>query len=93
MFQRMITLGNMLAFLFFGLVVGAVAQLLSPNRQLGEWVFSLLLGVGGAFTFGFIGRGVGLYGPGDKGGLVLSVVGAMLFVGVYRALRRRAVSS
>jgi uncharacterized membrane protein YeaQ/YmgE (transglycosylase-associated protein family) len=85
----MISLGSMLAFLAFGLVVGAVARLLMPGREPGGWLFSLLLGVAGSFLGGFIGRGVGLYGPGDRAGFVMSVLGAMILVGAYHTLRRR----
>ena len=86
----MITLASMLLFLAFGLSVGAAAYALTPVRQRGAWFFYVLLGVLGASVFGFAARGMGAYGPGDRAGLVASLLGAMIFVAAYHGLRRRA---
>jgi uncharacterized membrane protein YeaQ/YmgE (transglycosylase-associated protein family) len=80
---------DLIVFLLFGLLVGAVARLLVPGRQSGGWGVSLLLGVAGAFLGGLMGRAVGLYREGESAGFIMSVLGAVLLVVVFQALMRR----
>jgi uncharacterized membrane protein YeaQ/YmgE (transglycosylase-associated protein family) len=85
---------HLIAFLLFGLIVGAIARFIVPGREPGGWVVSMLLGVGGAFLGAFIGRAIGLYRAGQPAGFVMSVVGAIILVAVYHGLtrtRRRAL--
>ncbi len=52
----------------FGLVVGALARLFYPGRQDMSILKTMLLGIGGGFVAGLIGRMVGWYpaGPGGR---------------------------
>ena len=79
---------HLLLFLVFGLAVGAVARLLFPGREAGGWLTSLGLGIAGAIFGGFLGQLIGLYRPDQGAGFVMSVVGAMLLIAVYRAFTR-----
>jgi len=79
--------------LIVGLIVGAIAKLLMPGRDPGGIFITMLLGIAGAFVAGFIGRALGLYHAGDVGpGLIASILGAVLLLGVYRAVRGRRVA-
>jgi uncharacterized membrane protein YeaQ/YmgE (transglycosylase-associated protein family) len=78
---------HLLLFLLFGLVVGVVARFLVPGREPGGWVLSILLGIAGAYVGGFLGRAFGFYGTGQAAGFVISVLGAVLLLIVYHALR------
>jgi uncharacterized membrane protein YeaQ/YmgE (transglycosylase-associated protein family) len=49
-------------------------------------IVTVLLGIAGALVGGFLGRAVGLYGPGDAAGIFMSVVGAVLLLFAYRKL-------
>jgi uncharacterized membrane protein YeaQ/YmgE (transglycosylase-associated protein family) len=80
---------HLIAFLLFGLVVGALARLIVPGREPGGWVVSMLLGVAGAFLGGFIGRAFGIYREDQSAGFVMSLVGAVVLVGLYHAVTRR----
>ena len=80
---------DLIIFLLFGLLVGAVARLLVPGRQSGGWGVSMLLGVAGAFVGGLVGRAVGLYREGESAGFIMAVLGAVLLVVVFQALMRR----
>jgi uncharacterized membrane protein YeaQ/YmgE (transglycosylase-associated protein family) len=80
---------HIIAFLLFGLFVGALARLIVPGREPGGWVVSMLLGIGGAFLGGFLGRVVGLYREGEPAGFVMSLIGAIVLVVGYHALARR----
>ena len=80
---------TILGWIIFGLIVGAVAKLLMPGRDPGGIIVTILLGVVGALLGGFLGRAVGLYGPGEAAGFVMSVLGAIVLLGLYRLLVAR----
>ena len=78
----------MLWTLLIGLVVGAIAKLLMPGRDPGGFIVTMLLGVAGALLAGFLGPTLG-YNPREGPGIIASVVGAMLLLGLYRLFVRR----
>ncbi len=83
---------NLILFLIFGLVVGALARLIVPGREPGGWLVSMVLGVAGAFLGGLIGRAFGMYGSDvTRGGFFMSLVGAIILVAIYHAIARRRV--
>jgi uncharacterized membrane protein YeaQ/YmgE (transglycosylase-associated protein family) len=72
------------------LVVGAIARFIVPGREPGGWVVSMLLGVVGSLIGGFLGRAFGIYSPQERtGGFVMSLIGAIVVVGIYHAVTRR----
>ena len=44
----------------------------------------MLLGIAGAIAGGFIGRALGFYGPNDPAGFLMSLVGAVVLLALYR---------
>src|SRR6476659_9509812 len=83
---------SMLGWIIFGLIVGVIAKLLMPGRDPGGFIITILLGIAGALLGGFIGRALGLYGPGEAAGFLMSLLGAILLLTLYRFLgHRRAV--
>ena len=84
---------HVLAFLLFGLIVGAIARWIVPGKEPGGWMVSLMIGIGGAMLGGFLGRITGLYGDHEAAGFLMSLFGAIVLVVVYHAitLRRRGV--
>ncbi len=77
--------------LIIGLIAGAIAKLLMPGRDPGGVVVTMLLGVAGSVVAYLLGRVVGWYDePGEGPGVIASILGAMVLLGIYRmALRRR----
>ena len=67
-----------------GLVVGAVAKLLMPGKDPGGWIITMLLGLAGSFIASYLGRMIGWYKEGQEAGFILSVVGAILLLFLYR---------
>ena len=65
--------------LVIGLVVGAIAKLLTPGRDPGGCIITILIGIAGAFVAGYLGRVVGWYQPGQPAGFIASIIGAMVF--------------
>jgi uncharacterized membrane protein YeaQ/YmgE (transglycosylase-associated protein family) len=73
-----------LGWILFGLIAGVIAKLIMPGRDPGGFVVTMLLGIAGALVGGFVGRALGLYGEGEAAGLILSVIGAIILLGIYR---------
>ena len=67
-----------------GLVAGSLGRLIVPGRQRMGIAMTILVGVGGAFLGGAIGRVL----FGRPGGLVLAVAGSALIVYLLSRARR-----
>ena len=80
-----------LSWIVFGLVIGIIAKLLMPGRDPGGFIVTMLLGIAGALVGGFIGRAMGFYGPGEPAGWLMSILGAVILLALYRMLVRRRV--
>ena len=81
---------GVLGWVLFGLIVGIVAKLLMPGRDPGGFIITTLLGIVGAVIGGFLGRSLGLYGPGEPAGFLMATLGAVVLLFLYRMLRRPA---
>jgi len=75
---------GIVGWIVFGLIVGVIAKLVMPGRDPGGMIVTVLLGIAGAMVGGFLGRAMGLYGPQDVAGMVMSVVGAIVLLFLYR---------
>jgi uncharacterized membrane protein YeaQ/YmgE (transglycosylase-associated protein family) len=75
---------HILWMLIIGVVAGAVARLIMPGKDPGGFVMTLVLGLAGSFLAGFLGRAVGWYQEGRGAGIIGSIVGALLLLGIYR---------
>jgi uncharacterized membrane protein YeaQ/YmgE (transglycosylase-associated protein family) len=80
---------GVLGWILFGLVAGVIAKLLMPGRDPGGFIVTILLGIAGAFLGGFLGRALGLYGEGEPAGMIMSILGAILLLAIYRVMVRR----
>ncbi|RPI01231.1 MAG: GlsB/YeaQ/YmgE family stress response membrane protein, partial [Zetaproteobacteria bacterium] len=72
-----------------GAVVGALAKFLMPGADPGGFFVTAVLGMVGALAATFLGRFVGLYGPGQGAGFLASIVGAVLVLVIYRSAKKR----
>jgi uncharacterized membrane protein YeaQ/YmgE (transglycosylase-associated protein family) len=78
--------------LIVGLIVGGLAKLVMPGKDPGGLIVTMLLGVAGAFIAGMIGQALGWYETKEAPGIIASILGALVVLGVYRAvIARRAV--
>lgn len=80
-----------LSWILFGLVIGIIAKLLMPGRDPGGFIVTILLGIAGALLGGFIGRAMGFYGPNEAAGWIISILGAIVLLALYRMMVRRRV--
>lgn len=76
--------------LIIGLLVGAIAKFITPGRDPGGCLVTMLLGVVGAMVAGFLGRSAGWYAEGEPVGFLASVLGAVLILLVFRLINRRS---
>jgi uncharacterized membrane protein YeaQ/YmgE (transglycosylase-associated protein family) len=83
------TMFSMLGWIVFGLIVGALAKLVMPGRDPGGIIVTIVLGIVGALLGGWLGRAIGLYGPGEAAGFVMALIGALILLGLYRLLVAR----
>ncbi len=79
---------NIIGFLVFGLIVGALARLFKPGKQSLSILMTLLLGVVGSIIGGFIASALG---TGDMWelnilGSIVAIIAAILLIGVAEGL-------
>src|ERR1043165_7914182 len=76
---------NIIGWLLFGLVIGAIAKFLMPGRDPGGWIVTILLGIAGSFVGGFLAST--LMGRQEQtAGWIGSIIGAMLLLFIYRLI-------
>jgi uncharacterized membrane protein YeaQ/YmgE (transglycosylase-associated protein family) len=79
-----------LSWIVFGLIVGALAKLVMPGDDPGGIIVTILLGIAGAIVGGMIGRAMGFYGADQAAGYLMSIVGAIVLLALYRMVARRS---
>lgn len=74
-----------------GLIVGALAKWLMPGKDPGGLLITMAIGIAGAFAARFVGQALfGWYGDGGGPGWIMSILGAMLLLWLYRLISKRA---
>jgi uncharacterized membrane protein YeaQ/YmgE (transglycosylase-associated protein family) len=76
-----------------GLIVGAVAKLLMPGKDPGGIWITMALGIAGSIIATWLGQAIGWYQAGQSAGFIMSVVGAVLLLVVYRLIRSRVAKT
>lgn len=82
----MSTMGAIIAWVFFGLVIGAIARFLVPGRQPMSMLMTMLLGIVGSLAGGLLTWLVtGANDPYEPAGWIMSIIGAIALVWLYAA--------
>lgn len=71
-----------------GLIVGAIAKLLMPGKDPGGILITMALGIAGSIVATYLGQLIGWYQAGQTAGFIMSIVGAVLLLILYRFIRR-----
>jgi uncharacterized membrane protein YeaQ/YmgE (transglycosylase-associated protein family) len=87
---------HIIGFLIFGLVVGLLARAIYPGPQPMGWVATAVLGMIGSLVGGLLGHA--LFGTNNAntglgfspGGLISSIIGAMIVLWFYIGIARKA---
>jgi uncharacterized membrane protein YeaQ/YmgE (transglycosylase-associated protein family) len=76
--------------IIIGFVAGIIAKFIMPgDNEPSGFVMTTILGIVGAFVASFLGQALGWYGPEDGAGLIGAVIGAIIVLFIYGAMRRR----
>jgi uncharacterized membrane protein YeaQ/YmgE (transglycosylase-associated protein family) len=73
--------------MIIGLVVGAVAKFLMPGKDPGGIWITMIIGIAGSIFATYLGQAIGWYQAGQGAGFIMSVVGAILLLLIYRVIR------
>ncbi len=83
---------NLLWTALIGLVVGALAKLIVPGKDPGGILITMVIGIAGSFLGTFLGQLVGHYQQGQSAGFIMSVLGAILLLAIYRLIKGKATA-
>jgi uncharacterized membrane protein YeaQ/YmgE (transglycosylase-associated protein family) len=75
--------------IIIGFFAGLIAKFLMPGRDPKGFLITIVLGIGGAFLFTWLGQGLGWYAPGQTAGFFGAVVGAIIILVIYRLIAGR----
>lgn len=78
--------------ILIGLVVGALAKLVMPGKDPGGILVTIIIGIAGSIGATFLGQAIGWYRAGESAGFIMSIVGAVLILGIYRLFKGRATA-
>jgi uncharacterized membrane protein YeaQ/YmgE (transglycosylase-associated protein family) len=70
-----------------GLIVGAVAKFLMPGKDPGGIIITMLIGIAGSILATKLGTMIGWYQEGQTAGFIMSVVGAVVLLLIYRVIK------
>jgi uncharacterized membrane protein YeaQ/YmgE (transglycosylase-associated protein family) len=77
--------------IIIGLIVGALAKFIMPGKDPGGIIITILIGIAGSVIATFLGRTLGWYAAGQSAGFIMSLLGAILLLWIYRmVVARRA---
>lgn len=87
---------GILYWIFVGLIAGAIAKAITPQKERTGWLSSILIGIGGSMLGGFIANSIGLWATTERGlmgNLLIAIGGAILMLFIYHSIvgRRRAL--
>lgn len=85
---------HIIGMIIIGLIAGALARLLMPGRDPMGFIMTIILGIAGSFVGGFVAgliwrdASTGFH----PGGLLLSILGALLLLWIWRMIRSRTAA-
>lgn len=78
---------GIVTWIIFGLVVGVIAKFLTPGRDPKGCMVTVLIGIAGSFVGGILSSvltGSAIGGAIHPSGLIMSIIGAIILLLVYR---------
>jgi uncharacterized membrane protein YeaQ/YmgE (transglycosylase-associated protein family) len=75
--------------ILIGFVIGMVARMLKPGRDVSGFVLTTVLGIAGSFVGTYIGQTLGLYQSGEAAGFIMSVIGAIILLVIWSLAVRK----
>jgi uncharacterized membrane protein YeaQ/YmgE (transglycosylase-associated protein family) len=75
--------------ILIGFIVGLLAKFLTPGRDPGGFFVTAIIGIVGSILATYGGQALGLYRAGEPAGFIGSVVGAIILLVIWGAVRGR----
>jgi uncharacterized membrane protein YeaQ/YmgE (transglycosylase-associated protein family) len=82
-------MAEIIGWAIFGLIVGLIARLLMPGRDSMGLIMTAVLGVVGSLLGTFLGRSLLGRGPYYQARWLMSILGALILLLLYRVLFKR----
>lgn len=81
---------GVISWIVLGLLAGALAKLILPGKDPGGFIVTILIGIAGGLLGGFIGTQLGFGGVSglNLGSIVTAILGAVLLLVIYRAVKK-----
>lgn len=79
----------LIQYAIFGLVAGAIARMVHPGKDPMNWLWTMLLGIGGAVVGGWIGSSLGVNTDEGLMSWVAAIGGAIGLLVVYHLATRK----
>ena len=81
---------SILYWILLGLIAGAIAKLLMPGRDPGGCILTIVIGIVGALLGGFLATLLGFGGISgfDFRSLIIAVLGSIVLLAIFKAVRR-----
>jgi len=79
---------GIIATIVIGFIVGLLAKFLTPGRDPGGFIITILIGIAGSLLATYGGQALGLYTAGEPAGFIGSVIGAIILLLLYRLVTR-----
>ncbi|WP_228840699.1 GlsB/YeaQ/YmgE family stress response membrane protein [Candidatus Protochlamydia phocaeensis] len=80
---------SILGAIIIGFIVGLFARFLMPGRDPLGFIWTTLLGIGGAIIGKLIGQAIGLYKEHQSAGFFMSLIGAMILLYIYHHFKNK----
>jgi len=81
--------GGIIWTIFIGFIAGLLARALKPGDDKLSFLWTIVLGIAGALLARFVGGALGWYAPGEPSGFIASIVGAIVLLAIYGAVRKK----
>ncbi|MGY2048499.1 GlsB/YeaQ/YmgE family stress response membrane protein [Methylobacterium sp. JK268] len=80
--------------IIIGFIAGVIAKFIMPGpNEPSGFILTTILGIVGAFVATFLGQAIGWYGPNQGAGLIASVVGAVIVLGIWGFIQGRRTTT
>ncbi|MFJ9001644.1 GlsB/YeaQ/YmgE family stress response membrane protein [Streptomyces sp. NPDC102359] len=85
---------GIIAWIFIGLIAGAIAKALMPGKDPGGIIITMLIGIAGGLLGGFLGKVIfgvdSIDGFFDLSTWIAAIIGSVILLGLYRVFAGRS---
>jgi uncharacterized membrane protein YeaQ/YmgE (transglycosylase-associated protein family) len=75
--------------ILIGFAAGVIAKMLTPGKEPIGFFLTAALGIAGSLSVGYLGQFLGFYKAGESVGFIGSIIGAIILLVIYHALKKK----